>query len=78
MKRKGTQCNEAHSKAKPRIHNQVFDDSGRRIRGIWFRSGTYYAQLRIRGQFKQIPLQSLETIPQAVEAKQALKKKAKT
>jgi len=55
-------------------HYEPGDDrDGRRVRGIWFRNGVYYAQLRVAGNVKQIPLQEAGTVAQAVTARQVLK-----
>ena len=72
MKRNATLCND-QTKARPNIMNQVTNRDGRRVRGIWFRNGVYYAQLRVAGNVKQIPLQDAGTVAQAVTARQVLK-----
>jgi len=72
MKRNATLCND-QTKARPNIMNQVTNRDGRRVRGIWFRNGVYYAQIRVAGNVKQIPLQEAGTVAQAVTARQVLK-----
>lgn len=74
MNRKATLCN-VPAKAKPRIYNKVFDRSHRRIRGLWYRDGKFFFQTRINGAVKEIELHEATTLPEAVEAKQVIKKK---
>jgi hypothetical protein len=60
-------------RAKPGQYNQIRDRFKRRIRGLWFRDGAYFAQLRVQGQVKQIKLHGASTIPKALKAMQDLK-----
>jgi len=47
---------------------------GYRVRGLWKRNGTFYAQLRMGGRSaKKIPLHDCRTIPQCLEAIHKLK-----
>lgn len=60
------------------VFNRVFDDAGRRVRGLWIRNGTYYAQVRFsKLQTARLPLHDAKTLPQAVSARQALKMEIK-
>jgi hypothetical protein len=54
--------------------NRVFDRGGERVRGLWERNGLYYTQIRISGRKVRLRLEHAETVPQAMEAMQALKK----
>jgi len=56
-------------------YNQVTDRFKRRIRGLWFRDGAYFAQLRVHRKVKQIKLHGADTIPKAQAAMQDLKGK---
>jgi len=64
-------------KRKANAFEQVFDNRNRRVRGLWRRNSTYYAQIRlIPGQpATRIQLHDANTVPQAITAMQALKKK---
>jgi integrase len=55
-------------------YNRVFDRGGERVRGLWERNGLYYTQIRISGRKVRLRLEHAETVPQAMEAMQALKK----
>ena len=56
--------------------NQVFDENGKRVRGLWIRNGAYYAQVRFsRTQTNRMHLQDAKTIPQAIAARQELRRK---
>ncbi len=79
------QRNETHRIAiekRPRIRkgtfNRVFDEDTRRVRGLWIRNGVYYAQVRFSPtQTGKLPLHDAKTLPQAISARQALKRKIK-
>ena len=56
--------------------NQVFDEDGKRVRGLWLRNGVYYAQVRFSPtQTNRLHLQDAKTIPQAIAARQELRRK---
>ena len=56
--------------------NQVFDEDGKRVRGLWIRNGAYYAQVRFSPtQTNRLHLQAAKTIPQAIAARQELRRK---
>ena len=56
--------------------NQVFDEDGKRVRGLWLRNGVYYAQVRFSPtQTNRMHLQDAKTIPQAIAARQELRRK---
>ncbi len=56
-------------------YRMAFDARGRRVRGLWLRNGGYYAQLRLGGDSAtKMHLHGAATVPQAIEAMQALKK----
>ena len=76
MQRHTTQDND-RIVAKANTFNPVVDKNRKRARGIWIRNGVYYAQLRIAGQVKQVPMHDATTLPQAVRERQALKSKIK-
>jgi hypothetical protein len=64
----------------PRKHkgafNQVFDEDGKCVRGLWIRNGVYYAQVRFSPtQTKRLHLQDAKTIPQVIAARQELRRK---
>jgi integrase len=54
---------------------RVYDNRNRRVRGLWQRNGTFYAQMRVPGHQSpvKLPLQDAPTVPQAVTAMQVLK-----
>src|SRR6266436_2513072 len=56
---------------------KVFDSRNRRVRGLWVRNGTYYAQMRtLPGQpATKVPLHRAQTVPRAITEMQALKQK---
>ena len=56
--------------------NKVYNERKQRVRGLWERNGGYAAQIRIRGGETPVrwPLEHASTVPQAIEAMQALKK----
>jgi integrase len=66
---------QSNTKSESRVFEQVFDRQHRRVRGLWQRDGTLYAQVQVLGQPRRIALQGAETIPDAVRARQELKKK---
>ena len=51
----------------------VFEGRGQRVRGLWERNGTYYAQVRTDDWVGQMPLHRTKTVPQALAERQALK-----
>ena len=56
--------------------NQVFDEDGKRVRGLWIRNGVYYAQIGFSPtQTNRLHLQDVQTIPQAIAARQELRRK---
>jgi hypothetical protein len=55
-------------------YNRVFDRGSERVRGLWERNGLYYTQIRVSGREVRLRLEHAETVPQAMEALQALKK----
>src|ERR1019366_8725219 len=49
---------------------------GKRVRGLWIRNGVYYAQIRFSPtQTNRLHLQDVQTIPQAIAARQELRRK---
>jgi integrase len=56
---------------------KVFDSRNRRVRGLWVRNGTYYAQLCLTpgGATTKVPLHQATTVSQAITGMQALRKK---
>ena len=44
------------------------------MRGLWGRNGLYYTQIRVNSRKGRLRLEHAETLPQAIEAMQALKK----
>ncbi|MDB6022007.1 MAG: hypothetical protein JWQ04_1864, partial [Pedosphaera sp.] len=58
-------------------YNMVYDEADRRVRGLWIRSGTYSAQLRVSGQTKQIPLHDVKSVAEAKSEMQAIKRAIK-
>lgn len=54
--------------------NRVFGRGGERVRGLWERNGLFYTQIRISGRKVRLRIEHAETVPQAVEGMQALKK----
>jgi hypothetical protein len=65
-----------HVKKQP-SHQQVVNQKGRRCRGLWSKRDRLYAQLTANNKVKyRYPL-DLTTIPDAILAQQALKKKQK-
>jgi integrase len=65
--------NETQSNAKS--FEKVFDRNRQRVRGLWFRCGSYYAQLDVAGVAKKLVLQGADSIPKALGARQDLKNK---
>jgi hypothetical protein len=65
--------NETQSNAKS--FEKVFDRNRHRVRGLWFRCGSYYAQLDVAGVAKKLVLQGADSIPKALGARQDLKNK---
>ncbi len=55
-------------------YNRVFDRGGERVRGLWERNGLFYTQIRISGRKVRLRIEHAETVPQAIEGMQALKK----
>jgi hypothetical protein len=53
--------------------NKVFDGRGHRVRGLWMRNGTYYAQVRTDDWVSPMPLHGTKTVPHALAERQALK-----
>jgi hypothetical protein len=65
--------NETQSNAKS--FEKDFDRNRQRVRGLWFRCGSYYAQLDVAGVAKKLVLQGADSIPKALGARQDLKSK---
>jgi integrase len=67
----------AKRRSDPNTFCKVFDSRNRRVRGLWIRNGTYYAQMRTDGQpnATRVKLHDAETVPQAIEAMQVLKRR---
>jgi integrase len=75
MKRAKTSANVAAARPKTEKFNKVKDEKGRRVRGLWERKGSYYAQLDANnGKQYKYPLHSATTVPQAITETQVLKK----
>src|ERR1039458_5249585 len=56
--------------------NEGFDEDGKRVRGLWIQNGVYYAQVRFSPtQTNRLHLQAAKTIPQAIAARQELRRK---
>jgi hypothetical protein len=55
-------------------YEQVFDSRHRRMRGLWKKRNTFYAQMRIEGRPVRYPLHSAKTVPEALTEQQVLKK----
>jgi hypothetical protein len=54
---------------------KVLDEQKKRVRGLWERKGSYYAQFDASdGQQYKYPLHSATTVPQAITETQVLKK----
>ena len=60
---------------KPNRFNRVFVRSGERVRGLRERNGAFYAQIRAGGRKVRLRLEHAETVPQAIEEMQVLKRK---
>jgi len=75
MKRLKTSTNAVKPRQKADKFNQVYNDKGRRERGVWLRKGRFYAQLDANNgrQYKYL-LEHASTVPQAVTELQSLKK----
>ncbi len=54
---------------------KVFDRNRQRVRGLWLRCGSYYAQLNVAGVAKKLVLPGADSIPKALAARQDLKNK---
>jgi len=54
--------------------NTVFDRGNERVRGLWERNGLNCTQIRVSGRKVRLRLEHAETVPQAIEGMQALKK----
>ena len=52
----------------------MFERGGERVRGLWERNGLYYTQIRVSGRKVRLRLEHAETVPQAIEVMQALRK----
>jgi hypothetical protein len=72
MKGNETQIN---TNVNDRTYEKVYDRQRRRMRGLWFRDPTYYAQVDIGGRTKRIPLPDATTVAEAERARQVLKQK---
>jgi integrase len=57
-------------------YNPVFNRRNERVRGLWERNSVYYAQVKVRGWTGNVRLHG-QTIPEAVAARQVLKKEIK-
>ena len=57
-------------------YNPVFNRRNERVRGLWQRNGSYYAQVKVRGWTGQIALHGA-TVADAVAARQVLKAEIK-
>jgi hypothetical protein len=66
---------QSNVKSDNRTFEKVFDRQRRRVRGLWLREGTYYAQMRVNGRAKRIALQAADSIATALTARQELKNK---
>jgi hypothetical protein len=74
MKRKRTTKSVEEPVRRPDSYQQVFNERGERVRGLWTRGGRFYAQLDATdGKPYRYHLEHAETVPQAVLARQALK-----
>ena len=60
-------------RAVPRVSNQPNDRDDKRLRGIWYRGGRYFAQINVAGAVKQVPLQGEQIVADAVTPRQVLK-----
>lgn len=75
MKRAKTRNDAVKSHSKAEKFNKVVDEKKKRVRGLWERKGSYYAQLDANnGQQYKYPLHGAATVPQAVTETQVLKK----
>ena len=72
MKGNETQSN---TSGDDRTYEKVYERQRRRMRGLWFRDPTYYAQVDIGGRTKRIPLPDATTVAEAEKARQVLKQK---
>jgi hypothetical protein len=66
---------QSNVKSDSRTFEKVFDRQRRRMRGLWPRDPTYYAQVDINGAAKRVPLPDAKTVSEAETARQALKEK---
>jgi len=75
MKRAKTHTNVVDTRPKTEKFNKVKDEKGRRVRGLWERKRSYYAQLDANnGKQYKYPLHGATTVPQAITETQVLKK----
>lgn len=75
MKRGTTPINVVNNRGKREKFKKVLDEKKKRVRGLWERKGSFYAQLDASdGQQYKYPLHSATTVPQAITETQVLKK----
>jgi integrase len=75
MQRAKTRTNVLNTRPKAEKFNKVLDEKKKRVRGLWERKDSYYAQLDANnGKQYKYPLHGAETVPQAITETQVLKK----